>query len=318
MIWIEEIPFERIDEFWSLHMKYLVEDGIVEEEEDIEYFAGDEYRSIIRANMMRESDRHHMVYFVDDGQRIGAAQYNTYQSEDGKCFILDFWVFPEYRGNGKGHACFETLAAYTKSDGAKYYEINSEKEDSIRFWESLGFVRVGTDEYGMPLFVRKAWQTDDCTGKTILETERLRIRVLSQDEMAGVIERELDPELKKAYQEMLQGSMDHPEQWEWYAIWSINGKDGRTIGDLCFKGLREGGSTEIGYGVLNEQQGKGYATEAVAAAVEWALAQPGVNQVEAETAPDNAASQKVLEKCGFCLTGETGEEGPRFVRRKMG
>lgn len=102
MIWIEEIPVERIDEFWSLHMKYLVDDGIIEDEEDIEYFAGDEYRGIIRSHMIRKCDRHHMVYFVEDGQRIGAAQYNTYQSEDGKCFILDFWVFPAYRGKGRG------------------------------------------------------------------------------------------------------------------------------------------------------------------------------------------------------------------------
>ena len=29
--------------------------------------------------------------------------------------------------------------------------------------------------------------------------------------------------------------------------------------------------------------------------------------------PDNAASQRVLEKCGFLATGEIGEEGPRFI-----
>ncbi len=74
--------------------------------------------------MLRERDQHHMVYFLRGGERIGAAQYNTYQSEDGKCFILDFWVFPPYRGNGTGHACFAALEAYTRADGAAYYEIN--------------------------------------------------------------------------------------------------------------------------------------------------------------------------------------------------
>lgn len=38
MIRIEEIPVERIDEFWTLHMKYLLEDGIIEDAEDIAYF----------------------------------------------------------------------------------------------------------------------------------------------------------------------------------------------------------------------------------------------------------------------------------------
>ena len=35
--------------------------------------------------------------------------------------------------------------------------------------------------------------------------------------------------------------------------------------------------------------------------------------VEAEADPENVASQKVLEKCGFQATGEIGEEGPRFI-----
>ena len=34
---IEEIPVEEIDEFWKVHFRYLVEDGIIEDEEDREY-----------------------------------------------------------------------------------------------------------------------------------------------------------------------------------------------------------------------------------------------------------------------------------------
>ena len=145
MIRIEEIPAERMDEFWPLHFKYLVDDGIIEDEEDKAYFSGDEYRGVIRANMSRDTDRHHMVWFVKGNRRIGAAQYNTYQSEDGKCFILDFWVFPAYRGNGAGHSCFRALEAYTRDDGARYYELNSEKENAVRFWRSLGFTENGTE-----------------------------------------------------------------------------------------------------------------------------------------------------------------------------
>lgn len=83
MITIEEIPVERIDEFWKIHYRYLIDDEIIIDEEDKEYFQSTEYRDIIRAHMLREQDRHHMIYFVRDGFRIGAAQYNTYQSEDG-------------------------------------------------------------------------------------------------------------------------------------------------------------------------------------------------------------------------------------------
>ncbi|MDO4177184.1 MAG: GNAT family N-acetyltransferase [Bacillota bacterium] len=152
---IEEIPIERINEFWELHIKYLVDDGIISDEEDIAYFTGKEYRGILEDHMIRSTDKQHMVYFCRDGERIGAASYCTYQSEDGKCFILDYWVFPQFRGNGTGHRCFEALEQYTKADGAQYYELNSTKENSIRFWKSMGFVENGKDEYDMLLLVKR-------------------------------------------------------------------------------------------------------------------------------------------------------------------
>ena len=155
MISIEEIPVERIEKFWDIHIKYLLDDGIITDDEDVEYFRGDEYRGILESQMKRSVDRHHMVYFIEDGARVGAASYCTYQSEDGKCFILDFWVFPEHRGDGMGHRCFGALEQYTKADGAKYYEINSSKDDSTRFWKSLGFIDNGKDEWDMPLLIKQ-------------------------------------------------------------------------------------------------------------------------------------------------------------------
>ena len=152
---LEEIPVERIGEFWDIHFRYLLDDGIIEDEEDIEYFQSEEYRGILKAHMLRDHDKHHMVYFVEDGVRIGAAQYCTYQSEDGKCFLLDFWVFPRFRGNGTGHRCFAALEAYTKSDGAVYYELNCTKENAMRFWKSQGFADAGVDEWDMLLMQKR-------------------------------------------------------------------------------------------------------------------------------------------------------------------
>ena len=155
MITIQEIPVERIDEFWEIHLKYLVEDKIISTGEEIEYFSGNEYRDIIKSYMLRKNNKLHMLYFVREGIKIDAAQYCTYQTEDGKCFILDFWVFPEFRRNGTGHRCYDAMRRYTQQDGAKYYEINSQNEASIRFWKLLGFVENGRDEWGMPLFIKR-------------------------------------------------------------------------------------------------------------------------------------------------------------------
>lgn len=150
--------------------------------------------------------------------------------------------------------------------------------------------------------------------RSVLETNRLIIHTASREEMLRIIDSQTDDILQKAYQEMLRGSLDHPEHWEWHAIWTIECKDGANAGGFSFKGFNDDGSVEIGYGINEMFQGQGYATEAVNAAVLWALQQPGVTRVEAETEPDNRASQRVLEKCGFVPTGTEGEEGPRFVR----
>ena len=150
----------------------------------------------------------------------------------------------------------------------------------------------------------------------MIETQRLRIYVASQCAMEHVIDAEPDAELKAAYQEMLDGCLAHPQQWEWYGIWMIELKDDTRVGDLCFKGLSPEGVAEIGYGIKPEHWGNGFATEAMKAVMTWAFAQPGVTAVEAETAPDNVASQRVLAKCGFVPTGHMGEEGPRFVLKK--
>ena len=151
--------------------------------------------------------------------------------------------------------------------------------------------------------------------KMVIETNRLTIHTASEDEMQSIIEKQTDKELLQAYSEMLQGCQAHPEDWDWYAIWIIELKDGTHIGDLSFKGLNSDGSVEIGYGITEENQGQGYAAEAVEAAVSWALRQPGVCRVEAETDPENKKSQRVLEKCGFVPSGTVGEEGPRFYKK---
>jgi len=149
----------------------------------------------------------------------------------------------------------------------------------------------------------------------MIETERLHIYPASKEEMEDFISSQTNDILKTAYQEMLDGCLMHPEEWNYYAIWMIEKKDGTHIGECCFKGISPNGSTEIGYGISEEYQGRGYATDAVNAVVEWVLQQHKVGSVEAEAEAGNPASIRVLQKCGFLPTGETGEEGPRFARK---
>lgn len=148
-----------------------------------------------------------------------------------------------------------------------------------------------------------------------LESERLLLYPIGNREMEALIAKEKDAELKQAYGEMLQGCLNAPENRIWYAMWlmELKNRPGTIVGDFCFKGLAPDGTVEIGYGLKEGFCGNGYMTEAVKRVSAWALTQPGVARVEAETDPANAASQRVLAACGFVPNGTFGEEGPRFV-----
>ena len=102
----------------------------------------------------------------------------------------------------------------------------------------------------------------------MIETNRLKLYAASLEMMKSFIEAQTVDILKTAYTEMLNGCLNHSEQWEWYAIWMIELKDGTHIGELCFKGLSADGIAEIGYGISEEYQNSGYATEAVKAVLE--------------------------------------------------
>ncbi|MGH8852721.1 MAG: GNAT family N-acetyltransferase [Telluria sp.] len=60
---------------------------------------------------------------------------------------------------------------------------------------------------------------------------------------------------------------------------------------------------EIGYALGSPYWGKGYATEALAAALDYGFHELRLNRVEADIDPRNAASAAVLERMGFRKEG---------------
>lgn len=60
---------------------------------------------------------------------------------------------------------------------------------------------------------------------------------------------------------------------------------------------------EIGYGICPSYQGKGYATEAVRAAVDYCFEELGAQMVTAKAITRNLPSRRVLEKTGFIWEG---------------
>lgn len=75
------------------------------------------------------------------------------------------------------------------------------------------------------------------------------------------------------------------------------------------------GTMEIGYSVVPEMRGRGFATEVAQALTKRALKLPEVRRVIAHTALDNFASHRVLSHVGFKSTGIILETGLRRFER---
>jgi RimJ/RimL family protein N-acetyltransferase len=77
---------------------------------------------------------------------------------------------------------------------------------------------------------------------------------------------------------------------------------------------------EIGWVIITQARGKGYATEAVMAALAWGDASFGARRTSCVIAPENTASIRVAEKCGYQPWMETqyhGQPALLFVRPAM-
>lgn len=81
------------------------------------------------------------------------------------------------------------------------------------------------------------------------------------------------------------------------------------IGYLNFHGgPDEGGKVEIGYTLIPEARGQGYAIEAVRAAFDWATRVHGIRHFRASVSPHNDRSLNLIGKLGFVQTGDQWDE----------
>jgi ribosomal-protein-alanine N-acetyltransferase len=92
------------------------------------------------------------------------------------------------------------------------------------------------------------------------------------------------------------------EQWKRYGYgnWGIlpNGED-EIIGWVGLQFLPELDETQVGFLLDKPIWGKGYATEAARASIQFGFDQLDFNQLIALVHPENTASRRVLDKCGM-------------------
>jgi ribosomal-protein-alanine N-acetyltransferase len=141
-----------------------------------------------------------------------------------------------------------------------------------------------------------------------LATKRLRLRARRPDDAEAMFPTFSDPELMTWWTrapftsvEELRIDLERTnEGWRRWAI-TLAGAD-RAIGFVAAGEKRQGGVTEIGYILARAYWGTGLAREAVAAAITQLFAE-GQRRVFADTDPENAASNALLERLGFRREG---------------
>lgn len=142
-----------------------------------------------------------------------------------------------------------------------------------------------------------------------LETKRLRIFPITPEqsrlwlEDLPALERQLgcpyrgeplgEAELRAAREDLVR----YPYRTAWFLV---HREEKAVIGTAGFLGPPDRrGELEIRYAMGSAYRGRGYMTEAVEAICRWALGQPGVRHITAETDLMGRASQRVLEHLGF-------------------
>lgn len=137
-----------------------------------------------------------------------------------------------------------------------------------------------------------------------IETERLILRPLTVADAEDVFLWAGDPVVNRYMPYPVHQSVEQTKQW----LSTLGDKDefgfclketGRLIGSGSIKYVEEYDAYELGYNLNRAFWGKGYATEAAKAMLQWAYEQRNARKFMARHVTKNTASGNVIRKCGF-------------------
>jgi ribosomal-protein-alanine N-acetyltransferase len=155
------------------------------------------------------------------------------------------------------------------------------------------------------------WQFNFSNMKIILETPRLFFREFTTADAALIYTLNSNPEVVKYVHEesttdltiALSVITNHilPQYEQYgYGRWAVHTKDNMEFIGWCgLKYRPERKGTDLGYRFLQTAWGKGYATEAAKAVLQFGFEEFQLPSISAMAHIENTASLKVLEKCGM-------------------
>lgn len=162
---------------------------------------------------------------------------------------------------------------------------------------------------------------------SVLETERLILRPLSEEDIDWLFEMDSDPEVMRYITVFRPDSPEAARLWiqklktlyqdtgSRYGFWAVVEKitgepcgwltvrpamDYRFANEVAF----QPGQIELGYRFRRRFWGQGYCTEGSRALVDYAFADPDIQAIVAVALVENRASTRVMEKLGMTRIGE--------------
>lgn len=101
-----------------------------------------------------------------------------------------------------------------------------------------------------------------------------------------------------------------------HGLWSVEDREGSALLGFVLLGFdHEDPEPELGYVFTEEAEGRGLATEAAAAARDFAFGTLGWPSLASFVAPDNRRSRRLAERLGARLEGEIGAGATTLVYR---
>jgi RimJ/RimL family protein N-acetyltransferase len=158
----------------------------------------------------------------------------------------------------------------------------------------------------------------------VIVTERLRLRRQRLEDFPAALELWTDPVVTRyiggrpsTEEEVWARLLRNVGHWELigFGYWIVEDRDGGLVGEVGFADHRRDlvpslvGLPELGWVLVPRAHGRGYATEAARAALDWADASLGAERTACIIHPENAQSRRVAAKCGYVEVARTTYKG---------
>lgn len=141
-----------------------------------------------------------------------------------------------------------------------------------------------------------------------IKTKHLNLKLLEEKDLPWLAELNQDPEVRQFFPDGIQDTEQTERRMRDFISWYDEKglpcfvmflSDSKEFVGRCGFGPVETGEIEAGYLLLKKFWGRGFATEALAALLEWAKHHIKTEYIIAFAPVDHIASQRVMQKCGM-------------------